>query len=253
VCVFVDGVFRGTTPLSAPLLVEAGQHSIRCERPGYRASEQVLSVAAGTLQATRCSPLPAPNSAGAGARLDVRVDVPGATVLVDGAPRSPSALPPGPHDIVVSHPGYRTWHQVVDLQAAGQRTLLVTLESRDTAQFASTERLRERRQWAYGLGAAGLLCGAASAITYWANSGRYGRWQRDRDETNALLEAGRLDASVLERNTTTEARAASVAWVDGLATGMAFAGGASLAAAVLAWTWGDDSPTDRHRSEPPQR
>ena len=53
VTLWIDETPRGTTPLSGPLLVDAGQHRIELRKPGYRAEQRFVTLAGGEEQTLR--------------------------------------------------------------------------------------------------------------------------------------------------------------------------------------------------------
>ncbi len=53
VTLWVDETPRGKTPLSGPLLVDAGQHKIELRKPGYRVAQRFVTLAGGEEQTLR--------------------------------------------------------------------------------------------------------------------------------------------------------------------------------------------------------
>lgn len=115
--VSVDGVERGTAPLS--LALRPGPHTIRVEREGLQPFEREVQVIPGrTLQlAARLEP-PAP-------RLRVDSDIPGASVFLDRravgkAPLDLRDVAPGTHRLTVTAEGHEMWSETIEVTAGSQ-------------------------------------------------------------------------------------------------------------------------------------
>lgn len=106
--VYVDGTEVGRTPLTEPLLVEAGLHIVEVRAEGFLPHSQEMVVAGGATVEVRVSLLLAEPP---GVIL-VTVNVPGATVSLDGEALGTTPLaeavtaPAGQHLVRVSRPGY---------------------------------------------------------------------------------------------------------------------------------------------------
>jgi hypothetical protein len=119
--VSVDGVERGTAPLS--LALRPGPHTIRVEREGLQPFEREAQVIPGrTLDLTARLEPPAP-------RLLVESDVPGASVFLDrravgATPLDLRDVAPGTHRLTVTAEGYEMWSETIEM-GAGQQQVTV--------------------------------------------------------------------------------------------------------------------------------
>jgi hypothetical protein len=126
--VLVDGDVVGTTPLSAPLVVDLGKHTVLARKPGYDTAEQTVEVPGG-------SPVTALLVLVGHARLArlVLASDDDAIVSVDGKvvakARFDGQLAPGMHEVLITEPGRSPYATQIELRDGETRTVQVTLES----------------------------------------------------------------------------------------------------------------------------
>ena len=112
--VFVDGERLGPAPQTVQL--QAGAHSVRVEKEGFRLFEQQVQIIPGrTLQLEARLELGPPS-------LHVRADVDGAQVFLDrkflgAAPVSVQDVEPGRHRVNVSADGYEMYAEDIEISA----------------------------------------------------------------------------------------------------------------------------------------
>ncbi|MBM3266004.1 MAG: PEGA domain-containing protein [Candidatus Sericytochromatia bacterium] len=114
--VAIDGVDRGTTPISLSGLA-AGKHRVTVTREGYRPYEAEFDWAGGRTQVVRATLVPIPGS------LVVTADVGDARVEVDDrdvgrAPVHVADLPPGSHKVRVTAGARTPFEQTVEVRTA---------------------------------------------------------------------------------------------------------------------------------------
>jgi hypothetical protein len=137
----MGGVDVGRTPL-APVRVPSGTVVVGAAAPGRLPSRREVTVAGGTTVAVAFELQPAESAL---AHLTLRSGLPGAAVLVDGAPAgqtplaAPLALAPGDHVVELRRPGYFTATARIHLPE-GARSELVLEPSEDggRSRFALT-------------------------------------------------------------------------------------------------------------------
>ncbi|MHB8879395.1 MAG: PEGA domain-containing protein [Myxococcaceae bacterium] len=109
---FIDGVLAGALPME-PKAVSPGRHTVRVERPGYRAVETTVAAARGARN--RVSLVLEPE----GTLVSIGSAEPGAECSIDGAPAEPLPLvrvvTPGRHGVLVTKDGFEP--EVLELQA----------------------------------------------------------------------------------------------------------------------------------------
>jgi hypothetical protein len=113
--VFLDGVFRGTTPvLFSP--VTSNRHSISTEYPGYTSDRRAILLRNGTFTAidSRLTPVSDPS-------IIVNIMPLGTSVLIDGeihgtSPETFTGIGEGTHTMALHAPGYRDTVQTVIVQ-----------------------------------------------------------------------------------------------------------------------------------------
>jgi formylglycine-generating enzyme required for sulfatase activity len=123
--VTVDGVARGTTPLT--LEIDAGRRVVTLSHPSFRTWESPLLVKAGEPQTVGPVELGLPDG-----RLVVTSQPPGADVSVAGSYRGRTpvtlALAPGTaHEVLVTHAGYAPVTRSVRLEPSATSTLALAL------------------------------------------------------------------------------------------------------------------------------
>jgi hypothetical protein len=125
--VYVDDARVGTTPMSAPVLVDIGTRRFRVTKSGFRDFERTLRV--GKTRAMDFDATLVPRAS------TLRITTAaGATVLVDGRAIGTGAaeavLAPGVHTLTVQAPGMKTFETPVALEDEQTRTIDVELEPR---------------------------------------------------------------------------------------------------------------------------
>lgn len=181
--VSIDGAGVGTSPLSAPVPVVAGEHRIEVNRDGYQRSELSLGVeangeATANIELRQLGQLPA-NLAG---ELSLSLSQPDAEVFVNGAPYTGGPLPIGPHDLEVHRDGFRNFRERVEINQ-GQTTQIEVAMVPGTSEPAAPGGGRNRTLLISGIvtGAVGLaLAVTGGALLGW-NSGRFDEWQTEDD------------------------------------------------------------------------
>jgi hypothetical protein len=208
--VSVDGEPVGRAPLSSPLRVSAGPHTVAAVSASGRRVEQTLELSRGETRPIELRFRRA--EARAFGFVTVRCATAGLSIAVDGTavavtPLSrPLELSAGPHRISFSGP--RKPARAIDVRLAGSEQISVNCGAWAPPPAApeTATRSTARRTFAYTLGALGLGLGGA-AIAHWRwNGGRYEGWQSayaeyDRNPTPAPgeREAVNAQANSIER------------------------------------------------------
>lgn len=147
--VSLDGANIATTPLSAPLAVDVGHHSIAVSKSGFDTVVQAIDVAGGnglsvTLSLVKTTHL---------GHLTITCDA-AATIVVDTSPsvdgRFDATLASGTHNIRVIESGKIPYTASVELRDGEKRTLAVSLENEHRTLI-----------WPWFVGGAAVLAGAA--------------------------------------------------------------------------------------------
>jgi PEGA domain-containing protein len=126
--VSIDGEPVGTTPLTTPLAVDLGKHTLVVKKAGFQSVEQTIDTPGGGSSSLAISLEPQRRFG----RLAVRADD-DATVLVDdkvaGKGHFEGSLLPGSHEVRVTESGKSPYVQEIQLRDGETRTMQVTLES----------------------------------------------------------------------------------------------------------------------------
>lgn len=126
----LDGRVVGNSPLSGPLLVAPGQHTLRARRKGFVPAEETVSVVSGEKASVALTLVPVPTLPTT-ATLQLKSLPPGAALVVDGrdAGTAPwqGVLDPGGHELRATLPGYHATRQEVMLTAGQTRALTLEL------------------------------------------------------------------------------------------------------------------------------
>jgi hypothetical protein len=148
--VVLDGERVGKSPLSAPLVVDLGHHTLRVGKPGFEPFEKTIDSVGGEETALSIGLVERVHQA----RLVVATAA-GAEVVVDRRQvahgRFDGLLPSGAHDVLVTAPGKKPYRARVELADGETRSLRVTL-----AEDAKSPLL-----WVYIAGGAVAAAGAA--------------------------------------------------------------------------------------------
>lgn len=140
--VWIDGVFRGKAPLSLDNL-SGGIHRIELRKEGLQSATQTTRLDNGKSKTLRFALKPEP-SIRKGA-LEVRANVAGADVFVDGrhlgkVPLAPQPLVAGPHLVSVRSKGHQEFIQTVEVRPGTTTRLNATLrESEADAAVVADE------------------------------------------------------------------------------------------------------------------
>jgi len=132
--VTIDGVARGSTPLS--LQLSAGRHTLIVVAAGQASRTISLDVRAGETTRQSVEFADAPPAAVTG-RLEVTSEPPGARVTVDGAPRGTTPftigeIAAGPHQLTISS-GDTTIRRRVTVEAGAMSSVDATIAAPDSA------------------------------------------------------------------------------------------------------------------------
>lgn len=123
----IDGRAAGTSPLSAPVEVSLGNHTVVAARDGWEPASVSARVEGGGTSRVELRPVARM------ARLTVDASAPHAMVSVDGASPMPApwsnAVMHGRHRVEVTAPGRRASSLRVDLAPGAERSLVVQLET----------------------------------------------------------------------------------------------------------------------------
>jgi tetratricopeptide (TPR) repeat protein len=241
VAILVDGAQRGTTPLRMPLLVAPGRRQLAFKRAGYVDRARTLDVSAHSQRTVDCGVrVQRELDASIAGRLNVRVDVAGAQVSVDGQRYLGSLLPSGRHFVTVEKVSFRSWSGTVDVRPARTSTLRVQLDP--VPELAHRERaaVRRRRVPAYYLAGAGATLGIAALILAAQSSAEYEEW---REKRAVLVDTPFTSDEYARRAARVRDQAAIVQRLDDWTLGCAVAGAAFVATgAMLFFIAGDESP-----------
>ena len=125
--VFVDGDPTGTTPLPEGIILNAGDHTLSVQKPGFLPVTRPLNILGGTATTMAVELFPQARDA----RLVLATDE-AAIVVVDGQTVSrggfDGVLAAGVHDLRIRAAGKVSYHARVDLHEGDTRNILVTLQ-----------------------------------------------------------------------------------------------------------------------------
>lgn len=154
----VDGLDEGETPLPGPLLLAPGAHTVRAERAGEVADEQVVELVSGRTGEVTLRPRAAPPPVTT-AQITLRSRPDGATLVLDDQPlgRAPwtGELVEGGHTVVVELPGHVRQARELTVVAGEERTVTIEL-----SRVPPPPPPLYRRPWVWGAAAA-VVVGAA--------------------------------------------------------------------------------------------
>jgi hypothetical protein len=157
--ILIDEHEAGKVPMSLPVVLRAGEHSVKVSRPGHADYLDTFRLAAGQDLVLEIDLLP---TAGV---LRVEADAPGAVVLVDGRPIGEAPfegeVEPGSRAVEVRAPGRAAFRQTVALEAGEAATLKATLMPLPEVPAAGAGPAWYER-WYVWAGAAAVLAGGVA-------------------------------------------------------------------------------------------
>lgn len=171
----VDEEMVGTTPLSAPVKLAPGKHTIELHRPGYMDGYRQVTLTPGARITVAFNPDEDESDGADRGRLVVDAGVTGVRITIDGRARGvyskPISLPAGPHLVGVTHPDYEPIEREVDVQANGDTDLGVTLRPSKTVRAAAAAQANTRKNWATAAIVTGAVVAAGSTgLIVWGQS-----------------------------------------------------------------------------------
>ena len=189
--VVLDEVLVGRTPLPVTLPVESGPHTVTLKRAGYRDVSQQRDLISGQsweVDATlEEDPQEAPGSAG---QLVLEESEPGASVAVDGKVRNATGgtlrLPPGPHEVEITHSAFLPYRAQVDIESGRTRRLRVDLEPTAEIRHTKLKQASSQRWRAWTTLAVGAVITGGGA--WYLRSALDERDQADRDFADVQLQ-----------------------------------------------------------------
>jgi len=193
--VSIDGEQRGSTPLSAPIVVTAGRHELLVQSEGYHPAHREFDMRpGGTLEVEM--PLRAVTGE---ATLEVIVSEPGATITVDGEAvgtsplASPFEISIGSHRVEAQLDGFLpAWAQIeVEAGEPERLELVLRREGSDEAPSRGSS-LRIGGYVLAGLAVAAL--GTALGLGIW-NAGELEVWEAEDQRLRALYSDTATDLS----------------------------------------------------------
>ncbi len=164
--VLLDGELIGKSPVKAPLMVGIGQHEITVSMTGFQTESSKVKLRSGEQGSVSVELREAPSS------VTVVSDINGAAVYVDGkltgsAPLVDHPVSPGSHTISVTHPGYPSVEEKVDLHPGETATVNLYLKSRENVPAPVAKQPKKRRIWmpiAFGVGGAAAVGGLITGL-----------------------------------------------------------------------------------------
>ncbi len=239
--VFVDGRQAATTPVDKPLLLEEGTRTLRLERPGYRPQKTETRVSESALTEVKCDiPMLLPPDPKATGFLELKLADADMDVLVDGHPaHAQASLPTGLHHVEVRRFGFEPWRLDIRVGPGEVHAPSVILLPTPAYQREMDNRAKQRRNWAYVLGATGIASlGTALGVGIW-NFKRHEQWEGERDYIDNAGNANQPDWK--DRRTAANDLDQSVRSFDLLTVGLAVAGGVMLAGAAFLYPWRENT------------
>ena len=164
----LDGAPVGRTPIDVTLSVEAGAHELALKRKGYRTASLRRDLGEGQTWEADVVMEEDPGEMGWQAgELVLEGEEPGSALSVNGKLRelreNRVKLPPGPHEIELTHSGFLPYRAQVDVDPGKARHLRVEMEATAEARHDRLDRVSGQRWRAWGTLAAGALLTGASA------------------------------------------------------------------------------------------
>ena len=165
----LDGAPVGRTPIDVTLSVEAGSHELALKRKGYRTANLRRDLGEGQTWDADVVMEEDPAEMGWQAgELVLEGQEPGSALSVNGKLREIRGdsvrLPPGPHEIELTHSGFLPYRAQVDIDPGKTRHLRVEMEATAEARHDRLQRVSGQRWRAWGTLAAGAVIAGASGI-----------------------------------------------------------------------------------------
>lgn len=162
--VVIDGEPVGKTPLATTVALSPGDHVVELRRPGYVTARQNARVGKGALGEVVFELEEDPQAlAELGGRLALDLSEPDAGFSIDGKFRGayvePVVLAAGPHDLVVTRPGFEPVSRSVEVGRAGTTTQVrVQLEPTPQYRMDYQRKANLFRSWGW----VGVIGGSAA-------------------------------------------------------------------------------------------
>jgi hypothetical protein len=165
----LDGALVGRTPIDVTLSVEPGSHELALQRKGYRTASLRRDLGEG--QTWEADVVMEEDSAEMGwqaGELVLEGQEPGSALSVNGKLRelrgSTVKLPPGPHEIELTHSGFLPYRAQVDIDPGKARHLRVEMEATAEARHDRIDRASGQRWRAWGTLAAGAVIAGGGGV-----------------------------------------------------------------------------------------
>ncbi len=157
--ILIDEHEAGTVPMTLPVVLRAGEHSVKVSRPGHADYLDTFRLKAGQDLVLEIDLLP---TAGV---IRVEADAPGAVVLVDGRPIGEAPfegeVEPGEREVEVRASGHATFRQTVALEAGEASTVNAKMLPLPDGPAAGAAPAWYER-WYVWAGAAAVLAGGVA-------------------------------------------------------------------------------------------
>ena len=193
--IHLDGKMVGRTPIDVSLSVEAGQHDLALKRKGYRTATLERNLLEGqTWDADLALEEDPAEISGQGGDLVLEGQEPGTALSVNGKLRDLRGdgvrLPPGLHDIELSHSGFLPYRTQVDIESGKVRRMRIEMEPTAEARHEHLSKASGQRWRAWGTLAAGALIAGGGALYLRSAFADRRQANRDFDQVNAQLQPG---------------------------------------------------------------
>jgi hypothetical protein len=165
----LDGDLVGRTPIDVSLPVVAGPHALALKRTGYRTASLQRDLLEGqTWDADIAMEEDPAEISAEGGELALEGPAPGTALVVNGKPRELGngsvRLPPGLHDIELSHSGFLPYRTQVDVESGKVRRMRIDMEPTAEARHEHLSKASGQRWRAWGTLAAGALITGGGAL-----------------------------------------------------------------------------------------
>ncbi len=144
----VDGNDVSRAPLTAPLRLSAGAHTVGARAPGYDSAQRAIQLAGLVRESISFELRPTDVALG---HLRINCNLPGVAILIDDAPHteptplsSTIPLAPGTHRIRANRTGYRSVEQSVEIRQGAEAEASVQMTADENAPPSTLGNLRIR-------------------------------------------------------------------------------------------------------------